>query len=704
MKLGPGGLPSTDMRRAWGLGAIDALLTCGLVFGVSLLAINSAWLSGGVLVVWPADGLILGLMLAPTMKRPWIVMGAGLVGALLAFCIVGRQMVFGISRIGMMAVAIPIAYLVFRRALGGRSIAEGGVLLPFMTACAAIGVATAFVRAVIVDQFTAIPLVPYALTSAAATFVGLAVITPLILLVTQPRPESVLSPIARLKMWSIIAVYIGAMTAAFLEPRYPAAYLVPLALILVAHVVDFTGIVVVILATAFISAGLTLLGHGPIAHFTGDTKDKITFLQTFLAVVICTTLPFSALKNDRERLARSLIAALDAAKAASRTKSTFLATMSHEIRTPLNGVLGMAQAIELDELTPAQRERVAVVRSSGEALLALLNDILDLSKVEAGELTLEMIPFEPTRVVGAVVAQNKALAEKKGLSLQSDTLGLEGAYIGDPNRLRQILQNLVSNAIKFTEAGGVTIVARAEDDGLTFRVCDTGMGIASQQLGLLFEKFRQLDESITRRFGGTGLGLSICRELAQAMGGDVAVESRIGLGSTFILTVPLQRSTEAVAATTTEDDCPPQDLALRVLAAEDNATNQLVLRTLLGAVGIVPTLVDNGAEAVAAWRDGDWDIILMDIQMPVMDGLTATKEIRRQEAADGRAHTPIVALTANVMDHHVREYLAIGMDDCLAKPISADKLFALLATLQSAQDQEPTSQAPAASLALAAEL
>jgi signal transduction histidine kinase/ActR/RegA family two-component response regulator len=435
--------------------------------------------------------------------------------------------------------------------------------------------------------------------------------------------------------------------------------------------------------TAVISVTLTFSGHGAISHFQGDIREKVLLMQAFLGVVICTTLPFAAVKSDRERLRRSIVAALEQARTASEAKSTFLATVSHEIRTPLNGVLGMAQAMEMDELTPAQRERVAIVRSSGESLLSLLNDVLDLSKIEAGKLTLETIPFDPAKVVEAVVAQSRALAANKGLAIHAETADLEGLYEGDPNRLRQIIQNLVSNAVKFTEFGGVTIIASSRDTGLTIQVRDTGMGIPADKVGKLFEKFRQVDESTTRRFGGTGLGLSICRELAQAMGGEVGVESVEGQGSTFTFVAPLPRSTRAhveKAAPAGADR--PSKVGLRVLAAEDNAINQLVLKTLLGAAGIEPTVVDNGAEAVAAWRDTDWDVILMDVQMPVMDGLTAVKQIRQEETAGARARTMIVALTANAMDHQVRAYLDVGMDDYLAKPIAVDQLFALLERLE----------------------
>jgi signal transduction histidine kinase/AmiR/NasT family two-component response regulator len=390
------------------------------------------------------------------------------------------------------------------------------------------------------------------------------------------------------------------------------------------------------------------------------------------------------------RMAEALVAFRGAAldklqlQTASQAKSVFLATISHEIRTPLNGVLGMAQAMEMDELTLVQRERLVVLRNSGQSLLSLLNDILDLSKIEAGKIALETIAFDPAWVVEAIVAQNEVLAASKGLTLQADTAGLHSRYDGDPNRIRQIIQNLVSNGIKFTQSGAVTITATSSNVGLIIQVRDTGMGIPAEKLGKLFAKFQQVDESTTRRFGGTGLGLSICRELAQAMGGDVTVESVDGEGSTFTFSAPLPRSTAApVADAQAPADAEPRELELRVLAADDNATNQLVLRALLGAAGIEPTIVDNGAEAVAAWRDADWDVILMDVQMPVMDGPTAVKQIRQEEAAGGRAYTAIVALTANTMDHQVREYLDSGMDGFLAKPIAINKLFELLSDVES---------------------
>ncbi len=661
---------------------------CALLFCAAWVAVQSSWLSGGVIVLWPADGLIVGLMLAPHAKRPWWVMAGGLAGVMLAFIVVNRQMTLGWTLVCLMSVTIPLVYLAVKRIIGQRSIADARVLMPFMAICMVIGAPASILRAWLIARIWGYPFIDFALTTTTATFVGYAVVMPLLLLMTQPRERTSADLRAKLTMWGVVGLYTVVMTASFMETHYPTGYLVPLALILIAHAVDFTGIAVVILVTSLVSVALTFHGYGPISHFPSNLKTKVLMTQAYLAIIVCMTLPFSAIMTDRNRLKRSLVSALEEAKAASHAKSTFLATISHEIRTPLNGVLGMAQVMAMGELNPVQRERLAVVRSSGESLLSLLNDVLDLSKIEAGKLTLEMIDYDLVKVIDTVAAQNQALAANKGLALLAVTEGAEGLFEGDPNRIRQVLQNLVSNAIKFTASGSVTITATASDDGLKIQVRDTGMGIPADKVGALFQKFTQLDESTTRKFGGTGLGLSICRELAQAMGGDVSVESRDGEGSTFTLDLPLRRSARQPEPTT-ESDAPYRapELALRVLAAEDNPTNQLVLRTLLGTAGVVPTIVGNGAEAVAAWREGGWDVILMDVQMPVMDGPTAVRQIREEEAENGRKRTRIVALTANAMDHHVREYLEAGMDDYLAKPIAIEKLFALLGDVQASLDQ-----------------
>jgi PAS domain S-box-containing protein len=401
-----------------------------------------------------------------------------------------------------------------------------------------------------------------------------------------------------------------------------------------------------------------------------------------------------AIQNITHRKAQecALVQAKEEAEAANRAKSVFLATMSHEIRTPLNGVLGMAQAMAAGELSPQQRERLGIVRQSGEALLAILNDVLDLSKIEAGKLDLEQAEFDIEDLARGAHATFGAVAEAKDLLFELKIEpAAKGVYLGDSVRVRQILYNLVSNALKFTDKGGVTVTVCGGRGSLKLTVQDTGIGIAPAKLAKLFQKFEQADASTTRRYGGTGLGLAICRDLTQLMGGTISVDSREGEGATFVVELPLPKVMAPAAAAPLVDDLPAllreDEPPLRILAAEDNATNQLVLKTLLTQVGLEPVMVANGREAVDAWAASEWDLILMDVQMPEMDGPTATAVIRTRETMERRRRTPIIALTANTMSHHVAEYLAVGMDGFIAKPIEAAKLFEVLShALQAAAE------------------
>jgi signal transduction histidine kinase len=406
--------------------------------------------------------------------------------------------------------------------------------------------------------------------------------------------------------------------------------------------------------------------------------------------------------NDQalRRTMGELVEARDAAEAANVLKSQFLANMSHEIRTPLNGVLAMAQIMDMGDLTDVQRERLGVVRQSGEALLAILNDVLDLSKIEAGKMELELAEFDLADVARHAEAAYGETAARRGLSLVVDLQdSAAGRRRGDAGRLRQIASNLLSNAMKFTERGEVrlTLMGEVQDgrDMLHMVVSDTGIGIPPEKVPLLFQKFSQVDSSTTRRFGGTGLGLAICRELAGLMGGRIWVESQEGEGSVFHLTMPLARAERAQIpprpTTPDEAGAPGVERPLRVLAAEDNATNQLVLRTIMQTFGVDLTLVADGRQAVEAWAVGDFDLILMDIQMPVMDGVAATRMIRETElqslGKDGaRRRIPIIALSANAMTHQVKEYLGVGMDLHVAKPIELSKLHAALRTVTADRD------------------
>ena len=388
------------------------------------------------------------------------------------------------------------------------------------------------------------------------------------------------------------------------------------------------------------------------------------------------------------RTLQELMEARDAANAANVLKSQFLANMSHEIRTPMNGVLAMAEVMSMGDLSVVQRERLDVIRQSGALLLAVLNDVLDLSKIEAGKLTLLVDDFD--------LESFSVMAEQKGLGMSVEvTPAARGAWRGDADRLRQIVGNLLSNAVKFTQSGAVSAHFDATEIGLVLTVRDTGVGIPAEKMATLFEKFVQADNSATRRFGGTGLGLAICRELTQMMGGTIAVDSVEGRGSVFTVELPLPRGeavVEADAVAEAMDD--DAEGGLRLLAAEDNATNQQVLAAVMGSLGIEVDIVADGKAAFEAWRDGAYDLILMDIQMPVMDGIDSARAIRASEAESGRRRTPIVALTANALSHQVQEYLAAGMDGHVAKPIEIAKLYDAISRPLTDAGQAPASTEP----------
>ncbi len=370
------------------------------------------------------------------------------------------------------------------------------------------------------------------------------------------------------------------------------------------------------------------------------------------------------------------------AESANLAKSAFLAKMSHEIRTPMNGVLGMAAALSQTALSEPQQRMLKVVTDSGDALMSVLNEILDISKIEAGKMEIEAAPFDLGALIRSVASLHRLKAEEKGLRFSVEApQDAALIVIGDDGRLRQILNNLLSNAIKFTAKGSVTLKVAIQETPQSvtalFDVIDTGPGIDAATQSRLFQPFVQADASTTRRYGGSGLGLAIAKALASLMGAELTLESAPGRGATFRLRIGFQRSPAGFAEHAAQAPAPPSR-AVRVLAADDNLTNRLVLKAFLEQGGIGCVLVESGAAAVTAFKAEPFDLVLMDIQMPDMDGVEATRLIRAHETGCGSRRTPIIALTANVMRHQIDDYLAAGLDSALAKPLRAPDLFATI--------------------------
>ncbi|ADL01008.1 ATP-binding protein [Brevundimonas subvibrioides] len=419
-------------------------------------------------------------------------------------------------------------------------------------------------------------------------------------------------------------------------------------------------------------------------QISGDRWLRVQDRRTAQGGIVTVVNDITDLKRDAQALAE----ARDTAETANRAKSEFLANMSHEIRTPLNGVIGLTQALARTELDHDQREILNLIQSSGVTLQTLLSDILDLARVESGRLEIADEPFDLARAINEAAHLYGAPAAEKGLQFFVDIdPAAEGWVRGDVVRLKQVLTNLVSNAVKFTAKGFVSLnaaVGRDRDGAaiLRFTVEDTGVGFDAEAKARLFTRFEQADGTITRRFGGTGLGLAICRQLADMMGGHLDCESEAGGGSTFILTLPLiAAEAPVVQPIELASSADPHERRVRVLVADDHPTNRKVVELILGQAPVDLVSVEDGAQALAAARLQTFDLILMDMQMPVMDGLTAVREIRLHEATTGTQRTPVVMLTANALPDHIAAGQAAGADRHLAKPFDAAELIALVSEL-----------------------
>ncbi|MEO7634433.1 MAG: ATP-binding protein, partial [Sphingomicrobium sp.] len=549
----------------------------------------------------------------------------------------------------------------------------GGIVGPAVSAAGAAIYLTGAISSTTIAMFT------HWFTADA---LGLLTLTPLLLAIPErfpalPRLRSWFEPLATLAVLGGVTLLVFTQTA-------PLLYVIFVGLIFGGFRLGLGGSAFALAMVAGLAVLLTLGDSGPIAALQADPAQRMFVLQGFIAAAMIVTLPVNAIIRERDRLLTAANHARDAARAAAEAKSNFLATMSHEIRTPMTGVLGMIELLRSDPAGADRDRYLATLKQSANLLMTVLDDILDFSKLESGNLQLETSSFSFVALAQATLDLFGNAASMKGLLISMQCDCPEQALVrGDPIRIQQVMSNLISNAIKFTEHGRITIMVRAGErvgDARNWRVevSDTGIGIAPEQQNSLFQPFVQAETSIARRFGGTGLGLAISRWLVEAMDGSIGVESGIGLGATFWFEIPL------VAAETTEWNALPSTLqqasrSLRILVAEDNPVNQMLIEAFVRTLGHRTLIVPNGRHAVEAAERETFDCILMDMQMPEMDGMAATRAIR--STGGPCAAIPIIALTADASPERRRFYDNVGLTDFLTKPIDRLALAARLSAI-----------------------
>ena len=506
---------------------------------------------------------------------------------------------------------------------------------------------------------------------------GLLVGGPVLLALTRQSTLDLWRALRRGRGLVSVGVFALSLFLALGQHGAPLLFLPPSALMLIAFELNVAGTAVALLINAVAMITMLLTRTPASIYEHRPFTEQLLMMQVFLAVTSATVLPVAAALASRQRLEGELREALAQAQAASEAKADFLANMSHEIRTPLTAIIGFSGLLDSAAGLPSQaRLYVERIGRSGRALLSIVNDILDFSRIEAGHVTLSLAPVDPLALARGTLDLVEDQAAAKGLALTLDGPPDLGLVMADAERVRQVLLNLVSNAIKFTARGGVSVRVAREGARLTFSVTDTGVGVPEALVPRLFDRFWQVDNSSTRQFGGSGLGLAICKSLVDLMGGDIGVESREGQGSTFWFGLPAP-SAQAAEPDKVGVEGPAVVSAAHILVVDDVPANRELVRAMLTAMGHSLVEAEGGAEAVAAAEQETFDLILMDMQMPGMDGLEATRAIRAGSAPN--VATPIVALTANVLPAQVAQCLEAGMNDHLAKPIAPMELLSKIA-------------------------
>ena len=656
----------------------------GLVFAAVWLGIELTRAGDLVASLWLANAVALAVLLRHPQGLHAITIATIFVANVAARYAVGDGTLVAVGLAACNLVEVTLAVLLMQRGRGffagmGES-GELARLVLFASLCAPAVSAILAAQLVSVDQGDG--FVQLAQRWFLAHCLGMITLAPLLLALRRTMIGQMKQARAGLEPFMMTALAVAVVATTFSHPTYPTLFAIFPVLILAAFRLRFVGTSLTVTLVSLIATVLTINGYGPIAGAIPEMADRVTFLQVFLAIAALTTLPVAAVLLERSKLQQKLVVATHDAKQAANAKSAFLATMSHEIRTPLTGVLGM---IELLRSNPSERDRIrffASLQLSANLLMTVLNDILDFSKLDSGKITFGDIPFDLRHLAQATLDLYHGAAQAKCLSLELDYATDHTEVCGDPVRLQQIMGNLVSNAIKFTDIGRIDlrVETKAPENGkvaATFSVIDSGIGIAPEQLDQLFSPFVQADTSTNRRFGGTGLGLAICLRLVEALCGKLEVESIPGLGSTFRFKIDLDRGQVNENIPAIEPSATSRRL-LKVLLAEDNPVNRLLITTLLRRMGHEVETAENGLLAVEAAAARRYDVILMDMQMPEMDGIAATRAIRATALG---ATIPIIALTADASPDRRRFYDNVGLTGFMTKPVDSTVLRDRLAAI-----------------------
>jgi len=657
-----------------------------VVFVTSYAGIEFTRQAGRVAIIWPADAFMLAILLRSP-RHTWVpFLLAGYFGNVCADWLAADP--FGVALLlsACNTLEIVVSVVLFARYVSlPPDLTRPSDLGKFVIICGGIGpLASAFMASILLSNLNGIDPLPVFQTWFAADALGVLTIAPLLLML---RTEEWLQIASRPNRPQTAMILLSVTLTSFLvfgQERLPLLFLVYPFLILAAFRLRFIGAAIAMAILAGVSIPLTLTGHGPFALMDGTpVTERVVLLQMFLAITVFTILPVASVLAGRRRLEREAFAARRAAERANTAKSAFLANMSHELRTPMTGIIGMCDLLLANNQTSEQKAITETLERSARSFLELLNDLLDLAKIEAGRMEFDTADFRFSQMMKDIQEFFAPAMAQKGLNFSViSTPGEYDVLNGDPKRVRQILFNLVGNALKFTDKGTVTVAHRQikQTDGYIrceVDVRDTGIGMSVEAQGRLFRPFEQEDSSTSRRFGGTGLGLNICKQLVEAMGGDIRVESEQGRGSLFTFSLPLllgvpEKIEPRFVITPARIGDMLQGFKLSVLFAEDNATTQFLVKEVMTLWGHSTTLAENGLQALEMAQAAKFDIILMDMQMPVMDGAEAVRRIRAGNGPSAAA--PIIALTADAIPENRKVYLASGCNAVVTKPIEWDVL------------------------------